>query len=365
MKILMSGGGTGGHVFPGIAIAEAIRQIMPESEIVFAGTSRGPESTVVPKYGFEFRTIRISGFNRSNWKKNLTFPIELMKGLLDSWRILRAEKPDAVVATGGYVCGPVTWLAQRMGIPTFVQEQNAYAGFTSRLLGRGATRTFITYDISRRQFPSAIQDRIRCYGNPVRQSFPKVGKPEAARSFGLSGKKRVILVIGGSLGAKSINLAVQSCYQYWLSEGWELIWQTGKSGVDLPELSIDSMGSVWRQPFIDRMGEAYQAADLVISRAGATSLAEITVFGKPSVLVPYPWAADDHQTANAKVLEAAGAAVLIPDQRADSDLRDTVIRLISQKGQLEKMSAASLKAGQPDAAKQIAQEIITVLNRET
>jgi len=363
MKILLAGGGTGGHVFPGIAIAQALKSLNPEVELVFAGTKTGAESRIVPEHHYRLLPVEIAGFSRSNMRKNLTFPFKLIKGFWDSYRILRDEDPDAVVATGGYVCGPITQLAQWAGIPTFVQEQNAVPGFTSKKLSRKATRLFITYEESRSYFSGVTPERISCPGNPVRLTFTPVEKSSALAFFGLAPGRKTILIIGGSTGARSVNQAVQASYQTWLKAGFQVIWQTGKTGEELPELAVTDLGLVHRSVFIREMNLAYQAADLVISRAGATSLAEITLVGKPSVLVPFPFAADDHQTKNARVLEQAGAAVVIKDQEAAEKLSQAVTDLLSAPEKMALLSGNAKKLSKPDAAKTIAHHILTSLEK--
>lgn len=358
MKILISGGGTGGHVFPGIAIAQALQSIKPEVEIGFVGTQTGAEGKIVPNHGYILHPIEIAGFSRSNWKKNITFPWKLAKGFWDSYQILKNVDPDAVVATGGYVCGPVTQLAQWAGIPTFVQEQNAVPGFTSKKLGKKSTRLYITYEESRSYFSDVNPEKIFCLGNPVRLTFNPLDKKAALKHFGLSEKNKTVLIIGGSTGARSVNQAVQGIYEEWLKEGINLIWQTGKTGEDLPELALTDLGRIYRSVFITEMNLAYQAADLVISRAGATSLAEITLVGKPSVLVPFPFAADDHQTRNARVMENAGAAILIKDSELKLHLKETVTGLLKNQTKLTEMTEEAKRLAKPKAAHSIAEDII-------
>lgn len=358
MKILIAGGGTGGHIFPGIAIAQALHEIDPSLTIEFVGTEKGAEAKLVPSQNYKLNLIEIAGFNRSNWKANLTFPIKLIKGFRQSLKLLNEFKPDAVIATGGYVAGPVTRLAQWKRIKTFVQEQNAVPGFTTKELAKKATLVFVTYENSIEQFGKIDRNKIVCAGNPVRKSMNEGSKETALNFFGLNPNKSTILVIGGSLGARSINKAVSENYSDWINRGYQIIWQTGKTDHEFAPVDEKYKPNMYRSAFINEMNLAYAASDLVISRAGATSLAEITYCGKPSILSPFPFAADDHQTKNAEAMKSAGASVVIKDEKLSDQIGDTVNQIILDAELLDAMSEASIKLSKPHAAKDIAAYIL-------
>lgn len=361
-KILIAGGGTGGHVFPGIAIAQELQRVYSNIQVEFVGTKNGAESKLVPTYHFKLNEIEVAGFNRSNWKENLTFPIKLGKGIYQSKKLLDAFQPDAVIATGGYVSGPVTQLAQWKKIKTYVQEQNAVPGFTTKKLARKANKIFLTYDYSKQFFEQGIQANILVLGNPVRQSLSEGNKNEAATFFQLEKNRSTILVIGGSLGARSINQSVYDQLENWVNLGHQVIWQTGKTDKEFPELKENISKYVYRQPFINEMNLAYSLADLIVSRAGATTLAEITFCGKPSILVPFPFAADDHQSKNAEAMKSAGASVIIKDDQLKQRLGNIVNQMMLDKNLLDNMSLAARKLAKPNAAKEIVENILKDLN---
>jgi UDP-N-acetylglucosamine--N-acetylmuramyl-(pentapeptide) pyrophosphoryl-undecaprenol N-acetylglucosamine transferase len=358
MKILIAGGGTGGHIFPGIAIAQAIHEIDQSVNIEFVGTAKGAEAKLVPAENYKLNLIEIAGFNRSNWKANLAFPVKLINGFRQSLKLLNEFKPDAVIATGGYVAGPVTRLAQWKKIKTFVQEQNAVPGFTTKELSKKANRIFITYEKSIAFFGKSAESKIICAGNPVRKNLNSGNKEEALKHFGLQPNRIVILVIGGSLGARSINQAVSENYLDWIKRGYQIIWQTGKTDHEFAPIVDDYKPTIFRSAFINEMNLAYAAADLVISRAGATSLAEITYCGKASILAPFPFAADDHQTKNAEAMKSAGASFIIKDDQLSAELGNTVNQILSDPGLLGRMRTASGNLAKPDAAKEIATQIL-------
>ena len=354
MKILIAGGGTGGHIFPGIAIAQALHEIDSSITIEFVGTEKGAEAKLVPAQNYKLNVIEIAGFNRSNWKANLTFPIKLIKGFRQSLKLLNDYKPDAVIATGGYVAGPVTRLAQWKKIITFVQEQNAVPGFTTKELAKKAELVFVTYENSIESFGNIERGKIICAGNPVRKNLNEAQKEASLNFFGFQPNKPTILVIGGSLGARSINKAVSENYVDWVNRGYQIIWQTGKTDHEFAPIEERYKPNIYRSAFINEMNMAYTASDLLISRAGATSLAEITYCGKPSILVPFPFAADDHQTKNAEAMKSAGASIVIKDEYLLDQIGDTVNQIILDKNMLNRMSEASKQLSKPNAAKEIA-----------
>jgi len=358
MKILIAGGGTGGHIFPGIAIAEALKTLRPETDIEFIGTEKGAEFKLVPQNGFKLNLIELAGFSRVSMKANLTFPIKLLKGFLQSNKLINDFRPDAVVATGGYVCGPVTRIAQWKKIKTFVQEQNAVPGFTTKELAKKATKVFATYEDSIPFFESDVKSKIEVQGNPVRKNLNTFKREEAFKFFNLNPTKKTILVFGGSQGARSINKAVSDQYEKMVRTGIQLIWQTGKTDNEFPPIKDEYKDSVFRSAFINEMGLAYAASDLVVSRAGATSLAEITYVGIPSILIPLPTAADDHQTKNAMVMKNKGASVLILDSMLNEQFGNTISQIMLDIQLLDKMKTAAKGLAKPNAAEEIAKQIL-------
>lgn len=361
---MIAGGGTGGHLFPAIAVAEGLRALKPDSEIMFIGTRRKIEARVVPEYGFSFRTIWISGFHRRFTLENILFPIKVIVSLMQSLSIIRGFRPDVVLGTGGYVCGPVLYAATLFHIPSLIQEQNSYPGVTTRLLAKRVDEVHLTFERSRRFIAGAKQ--IFLTGNPTRSGLDKVPAEEAAAYFGFvpTWTGKTILVFGGSLGAHTINEAVRASIAGLTAGGLRIIWQTGEADYTAAkESSKDLPGTlVWVGAFIDRMDCAYRVSDLVVCRAGATTIAELTVLGKPAILIPYPHAAAGHQMENAKSLAEAGAAELVQDHEAKSRL-EGAIRAAASGDKLASMAAKSRALGKPDAAREIARRIILLGER--
>lgn len=326
-RIIIAGGGTGGHIFPAIAIANALRKQDPAVQLLFVGAKGKMEMEKVPLAGYSIRGLDIAGFNRSSLIKNIGLPFKLIRSFFQVRRIFREFFPDAVVGVGGYSSFPVLRLAQQKGIPSFLHESNSFAGRSNQLLGKKATQIFVATEGMEKFFPAA---KILVIGNPVRASIVHAGinREDAIRSFGLNPAKTTILSVGGSLGARSINQAIEEGLEKLNTEGLQLIWQVGKSNLDKEKKKqFELTGAVWVDEFITGMETAYAAADIVVSRAGAMSIAEICVVKKPSVLVPYPYAAEDHQTVNAKSLVKKQAALMVPDREAKQRLVDTVIAL--------------------------------------
>ncbi len=358
MKILIAGGGTGGHIFPGIAIAEAIKTLRPETVIEFIGTEKGAEFKLVPNNGFKLNLIELAGFSRVSMKANLSFPIKLLKGFYQSNKLMNEFKPDAVIATGGYVCGPVTRIAQWKKIKTFVQEQNAVPGFTTKELAKKATKVFATYEDSIPLFEQGIKSKIEVLGNPVRKNLNTFSREEAFKFFNLDPTKKTVFVFGGSQGARSINKAVSEQHEKIVRKGIQFIWQTGRTDSEFPTVKEEYKNSVYRSAFINEMGLAYAASDLVVSRAGATSLAEITYIGAPSILIPLPTAADDHQTKNAMVMKNCGASVIVLDSMLDEQFGNTIGQIMMDAQLLDKMKKAAKELAKPNAAEDIAKQIL-------
>ncbi len=361
---LMSGGGTGGHVYPAIAIADAIRRKLPDSKIAFAGSRERIEWKAVPKAGYEIYPIWISGLQRRLTLKNLLVPVKLMTSLVQSLRIIKKLKPDAVVCTGGYVAGPVGWMAGKLGIPVFLQEQNSYPGVTTRLLSAVASRVFTVFSEAE-AFLGKAAGRISLLGNPARKEITNPDKSRAHEVFELDSGRPTLLVLGGSGGAAAINNAVRdSLEELHDRQGFQIIWQCGpayyRELADNPE--IGRYKSLRLMDFIDDMAAAYNAADLVVSRAGAGICTELMISGKPSILVPSPNVAGNHQHKNAEAMVQAGAAEILEDREATEKLAETVKNLLADSGRLKEMQKAALHMAKPDAAEAIAAEIIDFLD---
>lgn len=335
-KIIIAGGGTGGHIFPAIAIANALRQKEPDIDILFVGAKGKMEMEKVPEAGYRIEGLDIAGFNRSSLFKNISLPFKLVKSFLQVRKIIADFKPDAVIGVGGYSSFPVLRYAQKRGIPSFIHESNSLAGKSNKLLGKEAVRIFTATGGMEKYFP---EEKIMVTGNPVRSAIAQaqVTREEGIRFFGLNPEKITVLIVGGSLGAKSINEAIEQGAEKIVSRGLQLIWQTGKYVSRRPAELMEEYKEIWAGPFISRMDCAYQAADLVVSRAGAMAIAELSVMKKPVIFVPYPFAAEDHQTVNAKHLVDKNAALLIRDSEAPARLTDSVIHLAGDAGKREEL----------------------------
>ena len=354
-NILLAGGGTGGHLFPALAIADEIRRQEPGAAFLFLGTKGKIEARVVPQRGYSFRTIWISGFHRRLTVDNLLFPLKVVVSLVQSFFIIRRFKPHVVVGTGGYVCGPILFMASLFGIPTVIHESNSYPGVTTRLLAGRASAVFIAFEEARRWLKRT--DNVVLIGTPTREALGTISREAGVAAFGLEQGKKTLLVFGGSLGAASINDAVLASLDDLVRKGVQLIWQTGQGDYERIRSAIGSRPAIWLGAFIDKMEYAFGAADLVVCRSGATTLAELTRVGKPAILVPYPHAAGDHQTHNARSLADAGAAVMITDQKLTNEFGPNVMALIESTERLATMSEASRKLGKPDAGPEIAAAI--------
>ncbi|MEX1276352.1 MAG: undecaprenyldiphospho-muramoylpentapeptide beta-N-acetylglucosaminyltransferase [Bacteroidota bacterium] len=358
-RILLSGGGTGGHLFPALAIAEEIQKLEPATEFLFVGTQGKIEARVVPERGYPFRSIWISGFHRRLTIDNLLFPVKVIVSLVQSLLLLRKFRPDVVVGTGGYVCGPVLFMATWLGIPTVVHESNSYPGITTRLLASRVRKVFTAFESTKNRLPSAVN--VELVGTPTRNVLGSVSQKEGRIFFGLEEHQPALLIVGGSLGAASINSAVLSSLDLLTGSGIQLIWQTGQSDHERVQLELGSRRVGWVGPFIDRMEFAFGAADAVACRAGATTLAELTRIGKPAILVPYPHAAADHQRHNARAMAAAGAGIMIEDHEVAQKFGRSVIDLLNDTPRLKAMSSASRALGRPDAGPVIAHKVLEFL----
>ncbi|MFY7899203.1 MAG: undecaprenyldiphospho-muramoylpentapeptide beta-N-acetylglucosaminyltransferase [Chitinophagaceae bacterium] len=324
--VVIAGGGTGGHIFPAIAIANAIKKLQPAISILFIGAKDKMEMEKVPQAGYYIKGLTIAGFNRTSLLKNIGLPFKLIASFFQVQSIFKKYKPVAVIGVGGYSSFPVLRLAQAKGIPTFIHESNSFAGKSNIALGKNATKIFVATEGMEKFFPSS---KIIVSGNPVRSVIveSKIDKAIAASFFGLESTKPIILIIGGSLGAKSINDAIGNHLQQFQDKKIQLIWQTGKANAKhYQNLATEKYG-VWIGEFITQMEMAYAAADVVISRAGAMAVTELCVVGKPTIFVPYPFAAEDHQTANALALVNKDAAILVKDNNANIMLPNKSIEL--------------------------------------
>lgn len=347
-------------MFPAIAIGQALQRLDDSVELLFVGARDKMEMEKVPQAGFPIVGLDIAGFNRSAPWKNIGLPLKLLKSLFQASGIVRRFRPDAVVGVGGYASFPMLRRAQGKGIPTLIQEQNSYAGKSNKLLGQQAKRICVGYEGMEQFFPA---EKIVLTGNPVRPSISgsKATREDGIGFFQLDPSKKVILVIGGSLGAKSINEAVDAGLDRLADRGLQLIWQTGKGYVEKAAGSAATRKGIWTAGFITHMEMAYAAADIVVARAGALTIAELCVAGKPVVFVPYPFAAEDHQTVNARSLVDKGAALMVKDGEAKSRLLDTVLELAAdetrQKAFREHIAPLAIR----DADERIAREILSLI----
>ncbi len=361
-KVIISGGGTGGHVFPAIAIANALKKIEPGIGIRFIGAQGKLEMEKVPAAGYPIDGLWISGLQRSLTLKNLSFPFKVISSMAKAAKIISDFRPDMVIGVGGYASGPTLRVAARKKIPTLIQEQNSYPGITNKLLGSRVTRICVAYEGMDRFFP---KDKILLTGNPVRQDLINTKDLKAAglEHFGLAKEKKTILIIGGSLGAGTINNSIKQCIRGKITDGGlQLLWQTGKyyyESISSDE-SLSKAADVRILPFIDRMDLAYAAADIVISRAGAIAISELCIIGKPVILIPSPNVSEDHQTKNAMALADRQAAVLLKDAEAVEKLKDILTGLCKDEKQQESLRKNISALAIPDAAERIAEEALRI-----
>lgn len=360
-RFIISGGGTGGHIFPAVAIANQIKAREPEAEILFVGAEGKMEMEKVPAAGYKIVGLKIQGIKRSMSISNLMVPFKLIGALRDASRIIKDFKPDAVIGVGGYASGAVLFSAAQKGIPTLIQEQNSFPGITNRILSRRVKRICVAYEGMERFFPAA---KIVLTGNPVRSEIvaPTSARKEAFDFFELDGGRFTVLVVGGSLGARSVNNAMASCVRKLVENGIQVLWQTGKGNAEQAREAVQNLGAgVKVHEFIARMDLAYAVADLVVSRAGAIAVSELCLVKKPCILVPFPFAAEDHQTSNAKSLSDNGAAVLLRDDVVKDKLGAEILALYSDESRRKQMTEAMAKLGRPDAAEHITNEIFNLI----
>ena len=359
IRIIISGGGTGGHIFPAVSIANAIKEQHPEAEILIVGAEGRMEMQRVPAAGYQIIGLPVAGFDRKHLLKNISVLIKLMKSQIKARRIIKEFKPDAAVGVGGYASGPTLKVAGSMGIPTLIQEQNSYAGVTNKLLAKKACKICVAYEGMERFFD---KEKIILTGNPVRQNLlnQQMSREDAIRSFNLDPTKKTVLIVGGSLGARTINNCVLNGLDQIRQSGVQFIWQTGKFYINEAKEKVgqaENYPMLHTTDFITDMAAAYSAADLVISRAGAGSISEFCLLGKPVILVPSPNVAEDHQTKNALALVAKDAALYIKDAEASEKLLKTAIETVQQPETLKKLSTNIAKLAFKDSANTIAEEV--------
>jgi len=357
LRIIIAGGGTGGHIFPAIAVAQAIQKLQPEASILFVGAQGKMEMEKVPQAGFQIVGLTIAGFNRQHIFKNITLPFKLIKSFIQVKTIFNQFKPNAVFGVGGYSSFPVLKYGQAKGIPTFIHEANAFAGKANQWLGKEAIKIFTGTKGMETFFPFK---KIQITGNPVRQNIVEgaIDKEAALLQFGLQPNQFTLLIIGGSLGAASINQAIQQNLAAFEEMGVQLIWQTGKPNAANFKAAASEFGNIYVDSFINDMSAAYAAADMVVSRSGAMAVAEIAITGKACIFVPYPHAAEDHQTFNAEVLVKEHAAQMIADKNVMTELFPMVEKLMANKNLLNEMEAKIQSFAWKNADQVIAAEII-------
>ena len=360
-KFIISGGGTGGHIFPAIAIANELKLRFPDAQILFVGARGKMEMEKVPQAGYAIEGLWISGLQRRLTLKNLLFPLKVISSLWKAGSIIRRFRPDAVVGSGGFASGPVLRVAAGKGIPSLILEQNSYPGITNKLLAGKVDKICVAYPGMEKFFP---KDKIILTGNPIRTDILdlKGKKPEGSVFFGTDPSLKTVLFIGGSLGAGTINETVQSLLDFFRESGIQVIWQTGKSYIEKAREAGKGFDTIKIFDFIHRMDLAYACADIIVSRAGAIAISELCAVGKPAILIPSPFVAEDHQTKNAKVLAENKAAILVRDQDAKTMLKDVLQQVCSDVSVQQRLSHNIEKLAIRDAASRIADEIIHLIH---
>ena len=354
-RFIISGGGTGGHIFPAIAIADELKRRLPDAEILFVGAKDRMEMQKVPQAGYPIEGLWISGLQRKLSWQNLLFPLKFISSLLKSRSIIKRFKPDAVIGTGGFASGAVVKVAGQMGIPTFIQEQNSYAGITNKMLAKNAHKICVAYDVMEQFFP---KEKIVKTGNPIRDGLLNIReyRSEGLSYFHLDSQRKTLLVLGGSLGARRINQLIEQQLPLFEQLGMQVLWQCGKLYYE--EYKKYNSEQVRVLAFIDRMELAYAAADVIISRAGASSVSELCVVGKPVIFIPSPNVAEDHQTKNARAIADKQAAILLRESELNEQFANTFSKLIADEAQQEALSAHIKALAQPNATKDIVNLIL-------
>jgi UDP-N-acetylglucosamine--N-acetylmuramyl-(pentapeptide) pyrophosphoryl-undecaprenol N-acetylglucosamine transferase len=365
LKIIVSGGGTGGHIFPAIAIANAIKVARPDTEFLFVGAEGKMEMEKVPAAGYKIVGLWISGFQRKLTVSNLAFPFKVISSLMKAKKILKEFKPNAVIGTGGFASGPMLQMATKNNIVTVIQEQNSYPGITNKILSKNVDRICVAYSGMEKYFP---KEKILMTGNPIRQDILTLDGKRARglEFFGLDATKKTIVVIGGSLGARTINESILKCLETFEKNNIQLLWQTGKAFNETAQAAIVNYQGkgIKAYDFIQKMDYLYAVADVVVSRAGASSISELCVVKKPCILIPSPNVAEDHQTKNAMALVTYNAAILIKDVDAREQLCEKVISLINNEEQCHKLSENIAGLAFQDSAKAIATEVLSLINKK-
>ena len=357
-RFIISGGGTGGHIYPAVAIANELKSRFPEAEFLFVGAKDKMEMQKVPQAGYAIKGLWISGIQRKLTLDNAMFPFKLVSSMWNSFRIIKSFKPDVVIGTGGFASGAVLKVASMLGIPTVIQEQNSYPGITNKLLAKKANKICVAYENLERFFP---KDKMILTGNPVRQDLiNEASKSEAIAYFKLDANKKTLLVLGGSLGARRINQLIEKELDFLLSQNIQIIWQCGK--LYLNDYSkYNEKENVQVVAFIDRMDLVYAAADVVISRSGASSVSELCIVGKPTIFIPSPNVAEDHQTKNAKAISDKNGAILIKESELEAQFETVFSDLISNESKQSELSQNIKKLALPNATKDIVEEIIKLI----
>lgn len=363
IRAIISGGGTGGHIFPAISIANAIREIAPEAEILFVGAEGRMEMQRVPDAGYQIIGLPVAGFDRKNLFKNVSVIMKLINSQRKARSIIREFRPDVAIGVGGYASGPLLRVAGMMGIPTLLQEQNSYAGVTNKLLAKKAMKICVAYDGMEQFF---TKDKIILTGNPVRQDLltSDISKKDALKNFGLPSDKKTILILGGSLGARTINQCIMAHLDDIKASDVQFIWQTGKIYYQQAIEAVQQSGGVpnmYTTDFIKDMASAYRAADLIISRAGAGSISEFCLLKKAVILIPSPNVAEDHQTKNALALVNKNAAIYVKDNEVNEKLIPIALETIHNEEKLTELSTNIAKLALPDSAKIIAEEVFKLV----
>jgi UDP-N-acetylglucosamine--N-acetylmuramyl-(pentapeptide) pyrophosphoryl-undecaprenol N-acetylglucosamine transferase len=360
-KFIISGGGTGGHIFPAISIADSLKRQAPNCEILFVGAENKMEMQRVPAAGYTIKGITVSGFQRKMSVENLKFPFKLLKGLWQSYQIINQFKPDAAIGVGGFAAGPLLQIASWKNIPIFIQEQNSYPGVTNKLLASKAVKIFTAYHEPEKYFS---KEKIILTGNPIRKSAVDIAnkKSAAIEFFGLDPNRKIVFITGGSLGAKTINESIASSIQALSKNNIQLIWQTGKSFEEKAIQLTKDAKNIYVSAFIEKMNLAFAAADIIVGRAGAGSISEFAIIAKPCILIPSPNVAEDHQTKNAMALVNKKAAILIKDNDAREKLGKLIIETLNDEALQKSLSANIQQFAKPNADQQIANEILNFLN---
>lgn len=362
LRVIISGGGTGGHIFPAIAIANTIKKRSPDANILFVGANGRMEMEKVPQAGYPIKGLTIAGFQRGSIIKNLTLPFKLIGSLLSAHKIVREFKPQVAIGVGGYASGPLLRTAAFNGVPTVIQEQNGFAGITNKLLAKNAKVICTAYEGMEKVFP---RDKIVLTGNPVRAEIVTMSviRSEAMNYFGLNENKKTVLIIGGSLGARTLNNSVLATLDRIKESDIQVLWQTGKTYFEDCKRDAAGIPNLKVLQFIDRMDFAYTCADVIISRAGALSISELQLVGKPVILVPSPNVTEDHQTHNAMALVNKNAAIMVKDDEAKLNLIGAAFDLLANETDRKMLSENIRKLAIPDAAERIVDEIFKVISK--